>query len=156
MVFKKPAEDAPKTPTKDPWNYWVFQLSGNTNFNGEASTKSLSYNLNGSASRMTDRWKINFNANSNKNSNTFYLDDGSTVKSATRSWSDYSQAVKSLNGHWSIGGTATVSHSSYSNENRVYKLAPGIEYDFFPTSNPRTGWWPCSTPSAAATTTTRR
>src|SRR4030042_1922275 len=43
-------------------------------------------------------------------------------------------AVKSINDHWSAGGSARLGTSSYSNEEITYSIMPGIEYDVFPYS----------------------
>jgi hypothetical protein len=132
VTFTTPEGGAQTTATKDPWNYWLFQLNANGNFNGQQSNSSLSYYANVSANRTTDAWKVSFNGSSNENRNRFVLDDGSTVKSATRGWSVNQLVVKSLNAHWSVGGSVSASASTYSNERRDYRVAPGIEFDVFP------------------------
>jgi len=134
VTFDQPAGDARTTPKQDPWNFWLFQLNANGNLNGQALTSSASYSFNVSANRTTDKWKINFSGNTNQNRNVFSLDDGSTVRSLTSSWSANQLIVKSVNAHWSIGGTAAASRSTFSNENRDYRLAPGVEFDVFPYS----------------------
>ena len=42
----------------DPWNFWVYRLSGNGSFNGEQSSKSSSYRFSASATRITEARKI--------------------------------------------------------------------------------------------------
>ncbi len=132
VTFKKPDTETQTTAKRDPWNYWLFNVNANTNFSGQQLTKSLFYGFNTSANRTTNNWKFSFNGNSNENRNTFILDDGSKVVSSTRGWSAGQLLVKSVSPHWSLGGTASVSRSTYSNENRLYQFAPGIEYDVFP------------------------
>ena len=42
--------------------------------------------------------------------------------------------VKSINDHWSAGGSASMLASSYNNYDLSVKIMPGIEYDIFPYS----------------------
>jgi hypothetical protein len=134
VTWTAPAQAQQTPPGKDPWHYWVFGVSGNGNFNGEESTKSRRLSASASANRTTNDWKINLRASVNDSHSTYTLEDNEKIRSSTSSWSGSLLAVKSLSDHWSLGGTAQVSHSSYSNQNHVIKLAPGIEYDWFPYS----------------------
>ncbi|MCK4824287.1 hypothetical protein KA005_51520, partial [bacterium] len=42
--------------------------------------------------------------------------------------------VKSLNGHWSVGGWVEAESSTYSNLGAHYTIAPALEYNYFPYS----------------------
>jgi hypothetical protein len=117
---------------KDPWNKWVFRVNGSGNFNGEASSRSHSYRLSFSSSRVTENWKINLSANTSDSQTTFKLSDGTRIKSKSESWSSGSTIVKSMGPHFSIGGRAGASHSSFSNIDRSIYIYPGFEIDFFP------------------------
>ena len=55
---------------RDPWDFWVFRLSGNGYFNGEESTSSESFNASASANRTTEAWKVNLSFSGNYNSST--------------------------------------------------------------------------------------
>lgn len=57
-----------------------------------------------------------------------------TYKGANTSKSFRTLIVKSLNDHWSAGGTFRLGSSSYSNEQFYLVLMPGIEYDLSPYS----------------------
>jgi hypothetical protein len=132
VTYKGTAKDASATQTKDPWNYWVFRMGVDSYGNGEQSNVSRSYYFNLSANRTTENWKIRVGGNRSLNKNTFDLGDGETVKSSVSDWSADSLIVKSVTGHFSVGMTASVSGSSFSNEERVAQFAPGVEYDIFP------------------------
>ena len=135
VTWKRPAETGQTTARKDRWNYWVFRANTNGNVNGERSSKFRSFRLNFSGNRTTDKWKINLNANGNYNQNIFQIDqDGTTITSTSDNWNLNSLVVKSLGPQWSFGGRASVNHSSFSNNERSFFAAPGIEYDFFPYS----------------------
>jgi hypothetical protein len=121
---------------KDRWNYWVFRSGVNGNMNGERSSKSQSFRVNFSVNRTTDRWKINLNSNANYNTNKFEVpEEDIKVKSTSSSWNLNSLFVKSLSPKWSLGGRASIEHSSFSNNDRSFTIAPGLEYDFFPYSD---------------------
>ena len=135
VTWKKPAVGTQAAPAKDPWNFWVFRVNLNGNVNGERSSKSQSYRMNFSGNRTTDRWKINLNGNGNRNQNTFEVaEENLKIKSVTNNWNVNSLIVKSLTPKWSAGGRASVNHSSFSNNDRSFTIAPGVEYDFFPYS----------------------
>ncbi|HYN10443.1 MAG TPA: hypothetical protein VES67_23850 [Vicinamibacterales bacterium] len=131
VTFKSTAADAPKQ-TKDPWNYWVFRMGMDSYGNGEQSNVSRSYYFNLSANRTTENWKIRVGGSRSLNKNTFDLGDGEIVKSSLSDWNGDTLIVKSVTGHFSVGLTASVSGSSFSNEERVAEFAPGVEFDVFP------------------------
>jgi hypothetical protein len=134
VTFKKLDTDKPAAAAKDPWNYWVFRVGMDSYGNGEQSNVSRSFYFNGSANRTTENWKIRTGVSRSLRKDTFDLEDGETVKSSVSDWSVDSLIVKSVTGHFSIGMTASVSGSSFSNEERVIQFAPGVEYDIFPYS----------------------
>jgi hypothetical protein len=135
VTWNKPADQqAQTTPAKDPWNFWVFRVSGNGNLDGEQTRKSRSFRVSFSASRTTEQWKINVTGGRDTNRSTFDLEDASTIVSRRHSWNANTLVVRSLGPKWSLGLRASASHSSFSNTDRSFNLAPGIEFDFFPYS----------------------
>ena len=134
VTYSGSTSATPAAPVKDPWSYWVFRVNTNGDVNGEKSSKGHSYSLSFSANRVTARWKVNVGAYGNRRANDFAIDETTTVKSKTSSWEYNGLVVKSAGPKWSAGITAGASHSSFSNTDRQFSLAPGIEYDFFPYS----------------------
>lgn len=133
--LKPDAAEAAKTATKDPWNFWVFRTNLGGNRDGEESTNSSSYRASFSANRTTEQWKISFSTSGNYNKSEFDLgEDGGLIKSTSHSWSFNSLIVKSLGPKWSVGGRSSVSHSSFSNTDKQFTFAPGVEFSFFPYS----------------------
>ena len=134
--LKPDAAEAAKTAAKDPWNYWVFRTNVGGNRDGEESQNSSSYRASFSANRTTERWKISFSTNGNYSKSEFDLgdEDGGIIKSTSHSWNFSSLIVKSLGAKWSIGGRSSVSHSSFSNSDKVFTVAPGVEFSVFPYS----------------------
>lgn len=132
---------APATPppskaasTDDPWDYWVFRTNVNLNLNGEASSSFTNLNANQSANRTTDAWKINLGGGISHNESRYELSDGGEFRSTRKSWNVNALAVKSLTGRWSVGGKALASRSTFLNQKLAARIAPGIEFNFFPYS----------------------
>lgn len=119
---------------KDPWNLWYFRTRLNGNFSGESSNSRRSMGGSISANRTTENWKINLSANGNYSENSFDLGDGEIYTSLQRNFNWTGLVVKSLNAHWSAGLKNTVSSSTFRNQDRYVRLAPGIEHNFFPYS----------------------
>ena len=123
-------------PTKDRWNYWVFNISTNGNLNADANYKGLNYNGNFSATRITDKLKIRFNLNGGGNRTSYEFGDTSTgitkiiVKNSNYDF--FHQVVKSLSGHWSLGYDLDFSRSTFNNYKLRTYIKPAIEYDVFP------------------------
>lgn len=132
VTYTAPAAGAGAAPTPDPWNYWVFSINGGGNANGEKTSQSRSFRVSFSASRVTAEWKINIQGGRSDSRSNFEVEDAETIVSRQHSWNVNALVVKSLGPKWSFGAEAEASHSSFSNTDRLFGLAPGIEYDFFP------------------------
>jgi hypothetical protein len=130
ISFTKPMTDKVST---DKWNNWVFRAGFNGFINGEQSYNSTYLNGNLSASRVTDKWKINMRARYGYNIENFEIDE-ELITSENTSRSISTLIVRSLTDHWSYGGTLNFGASSYSNLQNSVVAMPGIEYDIFPYS----------------------
>jgi hypothetical protein len=117
---------------RDPWDYWVFRLSGNGFFDGEESTSSKSFGASASANRTTEAWKINLSFSGSYNSSNYDLGDGEIFKSITKSYNGSGRVVKSLGSHWAAAAIGRASRSSYSNQDLAVGGSAGVEYDLFP------------------------
>ncbi len=127
------SEKMEPTAVADPWDNWVFSASGYTFLNGQRAHTSASLGGGLSANRTTPDWKIRGSASVSYNRDRYTID---TVDyySYARSHDERLLVVRSLDDHWSIGGWAGVSASSYGNTDFLVDLAPAIEYDLFPYS----------------------
>src|SRR5262249_14984964 len=128
------ASKAGSTAKKDPWNLWVFRTNVGGSFNGEQSNKSRSLRGSASANRTTDDWRLNFAINSDYRADTFQLSDEGTFESITRGSNGDATVVKSLSQHWSLGLLGSAQSSTFLNYDLRVRVAPGIEYNFFPYS----------------------
>jgi hypothetical protein len=132
VSYKAVTENSVPAKTHDPWNYWVFRLGANGNFNGEESTKNASYRFNASASRTTEQWKISLGSNWFENRSQYDLGDGDIFKSTRSSWGTNALVVRSAGPRLSFGVTSSASGSTYSNQDLSIRVMPGIEFDVFP------------------------
>ena len=138
VVFRKPdSGTAPPSPETDPWNFWVFRLRGNGDVNGEESSKGKSIRGSFSATRTTDAWRVSLNTNANYRDTTYQLDDNgveTTFVSVSRNLDASGIVVKSLTPHWSVGIVGSANSQTFRNFHLRTRIAPGIEYNFFPYS----------------------
>lgn len=121
-------------PAKDPWNLWVFRTSIGGSFDGEQSSKSRSFRGSASASRTTDDWRLSFSASGRYNSSSYDFSETESFSSITRNFDGSATAVKSLTAHWSAGLVGSAEKSTYLNYDFRVRVAPGLEYNFFPYS----------------------
>jgi len=128
------SEPLSETVSSDRWNSWVFMSSINGFLQGQKTYKSYYLSGNVNASRITEDWKINLRSSLSRTEDKFIIDDTTTITGQNSSESFNALIVKSINDHWSFGGTARLGTSSYSNQKFAYAVMPGIEYDVFPYS----------------------
>ena len=119
-------------PAADPWNYWVFRTNLTTNVNGEESSTFQNFNIGHSANRTTEALKIILNANLSYNEGRYTLREGEIFRTFRRGWNLNGLVVMSLSDHWSVGGRAGASRSSFLNQRLTVRAAPAIEFDVFP------------------------
>jgi hypothetical protein len=134
LTFDAPANQQKAEAVRDPWNFWVFRVAVGGNLEGEQQSSERSIEASFSANRTTERWKISINGESDYSEDKFELEDGSTFTAVSRDSLARVLAVKSLNARWSMGGTVLTTSSTFQNYDLRTRIAPGIEYNFFPYS----------------------
>jgi hypothetical protein len=122
-----------ETVSADKWDSWIFSTGLNGYGQGQQTYKSYYVSGNFSASRVTKDWKFNMRARYSYEEDMFEI-DGEKIYSGNNNKSISSLLVKSISDHWSVGGTAYIGASRYSNEKLNLRVAPGIEYDVYPYS----------------------
>jgi hypothetical protein len=122
----------------DKWNGWVYGVSayGNMNLSSFYKYYNLSGNL--SANKITEEWKLGFSVGAYGNFEIFDFGDGDIYESENSGSYSSATVVKSLNDHWSIGGEADFSSSTFSNYDAQISISPAIEYNIFPYSSSTT------------------
>lgn len=123
----------------DPWNHWIFRIGGNFSLDGQESEKELELEGSFNASRVTEEWKINLEAEASYERSKIELNVGEgdsartiTITPERERQSFEGLAVKSLGPHWSFGASALVSSSSFNNIDLQIALGPAIEFNIFP------------------------
>jgi hypothetical protein len=120
------------TTVHDPWKNWVFFTSFRGNLNFEEQTKRANYSISLSANRTTEEFKYTFWANGNFDEREYKISDTEEVKSSSNRKTLFTQAVKSINNHWSWGGSMSLYSSTYDNARLYGSIGPAIEFNIFP------------------------
>ncbi|HMU45736.1 MAG TPA: hypothetical protein PKC72_05160 [Chitinophagaceae bacterium] len=123
------------SPTKDPWNYWVFRTGVNGYLDADANYNSSNISGSFSAKRITDQIKIGLELDGGKNRSAYKLDDGNgnieNIIIKNNSYNIQQYLVKSLGEHWSTGYQVELSRSTFSNNKSRFQFLTGIEYNIF-------------------------
>ena len=118
-------------PEDDPWNFWVFRTRFNIFLDAEEREDSKSFSGSFSANRTTDMWKMRIGFNANYREDTFELTD-STFTNVRRDSAVTARFIKSWGEHLGIGFGGSAVTSSFRNQDLTLRVAPAIEYNFFP------------------------
>lgn len=140
ISYSAPAQAAAQV--RDPWNYWVFSAYVNANLQGEKTFKFQRWSGSLSAGRITEQWKTRFSLSQNYRQSDFTITSfdstgapfEETITDINRGYDANSLIVRSLGAHWSFGGRATVSSSTFLNQELVVGVSPALEYDVYPYS----------------------
>lgn len=122
------------TSTTDKWNYWVFNLNLNGNFNYDKVYKSNNLNTSFSANRTTNKIKLNFNVYRSEQKSIYqYEDTGVVTKYVVKNsnYGFYHSLVKTMSRHWSYGYRASYRNNTFSNLQSNISINPAIEYNIF-------------------------
>jgi len=121
-------------PGDDPWNFWVFRTSLGGNIDGEESRQTRSVNGSFSARRITEEWKLEFSVNGNYDESIIELSTGDS-KNFTHTLGHNGLIAKSLGHHWAVGVRSSISSSTRLNQYLTVRVAPVLEFSFFPYSD---------------------
>lgn len=121
------------TVKKDPWNFWVVDVSGNGSVNGESNRQLLSMTTDLRVNRITPKSKFNFHPHYHNQQNSYSV-NGNNIRVRTVDYGVSSLYVRSVSEHWSVGGFYRAFHSIYQNIEFSQSIAPALEYSFFPVS----------------------
>ena len=121
-------------PKNDPWRLWVFRTGIGGSLSGEQSTDYHSLRGSASATRTTEMNRVSLSASMNYSVNNYDLSETETYKSISKNVDASGIFVKGLNQHWSLGLVGNASSSTFLNYEWRVRVAPGVEYNFFPYS----------------------
>ena len=126
-------EEVEPLPQEDPWNYWIFRTSLSGDADDERSSSRRTARGSFSARRVTEDWKTSLSVDGSYTQNRNELTDY-TYMSYSHNLGFDGLLVKSLGPHWSAGLKASANSSSSLNQYLTLRLAPAVEYSFFPYS----------------------
>jgi hypothetical protein len=116
---------------EDPWDYWIFEVSGNGRLYKESTREEFSVDLGVDIDRVTDTWRVRIDGQVSHAENQFESDDEMLV--SVRKWKFLSgSVVKSITDHWSTGVFSGVRQSTFNNIAQAYNFHPALEYNIFP------------------------
>jgi hypothetical protein len=116
----------------DPWNFWVFEVSGEAEIDGEDTEKESGYSGSFEASRTTDTWKFEFEADGSSSRNERELSDGDLSVDERTNWGVDLFLIRALAPHWSAGIFTGAGASTSRNQEVGADEAVAVEYSFFP------------------------
>jgi len=122
------------TTVEDNWKNWVFSISLGGGINGQQRTSRINLRSSILISKITPEWKIEMKPRANYSESRFQINDSTTKLSILHDQNFNTLVVKSLGEHWSVGGFARVRSTIYENIKLDYRIAPAVEYNYFPYS----------------------
>ena len=125
-------QDYRPTPTSDPWHYWVFGVGVRGSGEFEDQAERYSYQVNASANRTTEAMKFRLYGGINFNHRRYEIPDEEPIISDSKRKNASASIFKSIDGHWSWGGGASVYSSTYDNARLYTSIGPSVEYNIFP------------------------
>ncbi|MEJ2504429.1 MAG: hypothetical protein P8177_14150 [Gemmatimonadota bacterium] len=135
--------EEPALSQDDPWNFWVFDLDGDVQYESEDLRETREFGFRVTANRTTEEWKLNLRTGGDWFREEFQipLDDSGTdepqyrtVENIQDSWDVSAFGVKSLGPHMGLGAEFTANNSTQLNRDLLVGLATGFEYNYFPYS----------------------
>jgi hypothetical protein len=133
-ITYEPSDEEPRkviSPGLDPWNFWVFRLTGTGGWDLEESRKSISLSGSVQADRITDKWLIRNLVSHQQTTRTYVRSDDDIIRSLNVNSSLDTRVVYAISKHWSAGFFGKAIHSTYINTDFGIYFKPAIEYNFF-------------------------
>ena len=123
--------------TKDKWNYWVYKIGIDGEFNEDEVYRNEKQSGNISVNRTTPSLRVNFLLNGNYSNSRYEYDSSASILNYKVVNSNYEMShylVESLGRNWSYRYELSYSNSTFSNiKNKLY-FGTGIEYAIIPYS----------------------
>jgi hypothetical protein len=122
----------------DRWNYWVFELSTEPQFESEEANKQLEFRNSININKVTPDIKLEIEMDHFFDREKF-IENVNTDSAITNTYTTSSLRVnnlfvKSLGEHWSAGIIWDLGSSTRENYDFTTDILPSVEYDIFPYS----------------------
>ena len=132
----EPSDAQPNVqPASDPWNLWVFSLSGSGSLEAEESRRESNWQAGISIDRVAENWLVSIGTELEQQTERFNLDEDEPLSTTTRSRTFDWIVVKSLGEHWSAGTRGSLNSSTFGNTKLSFTAAPAVEFNVFPYSS---------------------
>lgn len=125
-------ERAVATAEEDPWNFWTFRVGGRGTYFAEERQNFFFVNGSVSANRTTESLKLRFSLNGGYSESNFDIDSVTTVTNIQRNYDAFAFAAWSLGDHWSLGGSVSATHATFTNQDLTLRVASALEFNLFP------------------------
>ncbi|NNM04952.1 MAG: DUF481 domain-containing protein [Gemmatimonadetes bacterium] len=116
----------------DPWDYWVFRLGGEVEYEDEDLKDERQFSANLSANRTTEMWKLSLSGRGSYTKATGQYSDGTPYEDVREEGSIDGRVFYSLSERWSWGMEAGAATSTRNNQDLSGDIGTGVEYSFFP------------------------
>lgn len=126
------AGSAPAVRARDPWQQWVFRVGGSGSFARDDNVRRGGGDANVRASRITERFKIEWVNEGEYQRERFRLSDSTFAVSIRQRWSSRLFLAQSLGPHWSAGLRGSVASSIFQNTRVDSRTSLALEYSPFP------------------------
>lgn len=133
ITYDKQLETSTPTQKEDKWNRWIFEIGLDSFMDGEDTRNRINVWGDVSASRVTKKWKTEFEFDKSFRRRSF-KDDDTTETYVTESNRYRGIVAKSLDDHWSLGLFTEAITSTRNNYDLRLGGSPAIEYNIFPYS----------------------
>jgi len=130
IQFTEPIADVVST---DRWNNWVFSTNLGGSTRGESQYEQMELYSGISASRVTNKWRINASANYKVEVSKYHIGD-EIIERDKRDGGLHLTLVKSLGNHFSTGLFTNLTTNTFINLKLDYSFFPAIEFNIFPYS----------------------
>jgi hypothetical protein len=131
-VAGAPTEQPVIAPADDPWNLWVFEVSTGASLDAEESNREVQWDLDLTADRVTEAWKIAFGVELDEQREWFDLDEETPLEVRRTERSTQGFVARGLGPHWSVGIDGEVESSTFDNIRLAARTAPAVEFSIFP------------------------
>jgi hypothetical protein len=116
----------------DPWDFWVFEIGGDVDLEGEDTESQRSFSAEFDAQRTTPIWKFEFGADGRFSRDERELRDREVIVDERTNWSTDLLLAYTLAEHWSVGMVAGAGASTRRNQTFGANAGTAIEYSFYP------------------------
>ena len=116
---------------EDPWNNWLFEISGAAQLDKESSRRNFKYEVGLETDRVTEKWRIRGDFSLSQ-ANSKFISDDEEFTSARQRYFGYGSVVRSINDHWSTGVFAGAEYNTFNNLDLSMNITPAIEFNIFP------------------------